>query len=138
MHPHKNKSTYTNNINIGEVAFWDNYNLEASGRLSTMAKRNNLFTATIESPVTDSVLGIGTTLNHAVIEDFTDTLVNVAGDTHRQDVHDGSSFTAYIYNKLLENSYPGKGYEGAKKPFGTFITSDGVIVKKDAESVISN
>jgi len=104
-----------------------------------MAKRNVLYTATIETPVRNSKMGVPNKVNHAVIKDHTDSLVNLEGRVNdRQEVHDGSSFIDYCYSKYVDNSYPGRGYEGTKKPFGTFTTSNGVVIKKDAESVISN
>ena len=139
MHPHKNKSTYISDIDVSKDDFWNKYEFETSGRTVSMAKRNVMFTATIETPVRDSKLGVPDKVNHAVIKDYTDSLINISGKINsRQEVHDGSSFIDYVYSKLVDASYPGKGYDGTKKPFGTFITPNGVVIKKDAESVISN
>ena len=139
MHPNKNGAVYSEKIDLKNKEFWDNYDLDTSGRMTSMAKRNVLFTATIETPVRNSKLGVPDKINHAVIRDFTDVLTNVSGMVNKkQDVHDGSSYIDYVYSKLFDNSYPGKGYENTKKPFGTFITPNGVTIKKDAESVINN
>jgi hypothetical protein len=75
----------------------------------------------------------------AVIEDLTAQMYNIAGQTkNNQEVHDGSSTINYVYSKLVENSYPGKSYKGTKKQFGTFITDYSCVVKKDAETVVTN
>ena len=103
-----------------------------------MAKRNVLFTATIEVPIRKSKLGIPENVNMSVIDDYKNELYNLSGQTYNQDVHDGSSLLNYVYSKMVDNSYPTKGYNGTKKQFATFITEQGVTIKKDAESVITN
>lgn len=137
MHPHKNKLLTTRSGKFDEK-YWDEYSKEMSGRLSSMAKRNVLFTATIEVPVRKSKLGVPENVNMATIEDHTDQLYNINGQEHKQDAHDGSSLINYLYSKMIDNSYPSKGYSGTKKQFGTMITEFGVTIKKDAESVITN
>ena len=137
MHPHKNKLLTTRSGKFDEK-YWDEYSKEMSGRLSSMAKRNVLFTATIEVPVRKSKLGVPENVNMATIEDYTDQLYNINGQEHKQDAHDGSSLINYLYSKMIDNSYPSKGYSGTKKQFGTMITEFGVTIKKDAESVITN
>lgn len=134
MHPAKGLTdrSLDNTINF------DEYMKESSGRLKSMAKRNVMYTATVEIPPRKTKFGVPENVNHAIIEDFKAKLHNISGDTKNQDAHDGSSLIAYVYSKMVDNSYPGKGYEGTKKPFGTFITDYGVIIKKDAESVITN
>lgn len=136
MHPHKNKSAIRD---INSENFWEQYNKEASGRLSSMAKRNVMFTATIESPVRNSKLGVPDKINMAVIDDHKAELFNYSGDAKKnQDAHDGSSYIDYVYSLMIDASYPGKGYSGTKKQFGTLITPNGVTIKKDAESIITN
>ena len=138
MHPHKNESGIRN-AEIGTKKYWDQYSHEASGRLITMAKRNVLYTATIESPVRNSPLGIPDVINQAVIDDYKADVFNYTGTrSKRQDAHDGSTYMDYVYSLMVDNSYPGKGYSGTKKQFGTLITPNGVTIKKDAESVITN
>lgn len=39
---------------------------------------------------------------------------------------------------MIDNSYQGKGFSGAKKQLATFVTEFGSALKKDAESVLSN
>ncbi|MFK5284044.1 hypothetical protein ACI3PL_31145, partial [Lacticaseibacillus paracasei] len=63
---------------------------------------------------------------------------NIAGKTNDQDIHDGGSMIDAVYSMMVDASYPGKGYEGTKKQFATFISPFGVTIKKDAESVITN
>lgn len=136
MHPHKNKSE----IRSGEFneEYWEKYNKETSGRLSTMSKRNVNFTSTIEVPVRKSKLGIPENVNMAVLEDFKIPLYNISAETKNQDAHDGSSFMNYIYSKMVDSSYPSRGYEGTKKQFASLLTDYGTVIKKDAESVITN
>ena len=52
--------------------------------------------------------------------------------------HDGATWIEYVFSKSIDSSYPGEGYEGTKKQFGTIVTNHGVMVKKDSESVITN
>lgn len=146
MHPHKIKGFVSRDTDLGfesgtaeqRAAYWEQYSKEMSGRLISMAKRNVLFTATIEVPVRKSHLGVPEQVNQAVIEDHTATLFNLSGDVKKQEVHDGSSFINYVYSLLIDNSYPAKGFSGTKKQFGSLITPYGVTIKKDAESVITN
>jgi len=136
MHPHKAKLNYRGDkpsINFDDLA------IEMSGRLASMAKRNVIFTATIELPSRNQKNGTPNNVNLAVIEDLTAQMYNIAGQTkNNQEVHDGSSTINYVYSKLVENSYPGKSYKGTKKQFGTFITDYSCVVKKDAETVVTN
>lgn len=137
MHPHKIQGFDFRGDN--EVIDFDAYSKEMSGRLSSMAKRNVIFTSTFEAPVRQSELGIPDQINHAVIEDSSAYLFNISGDIKKnQDAFDGSSFMEATYSMMLDKSYPQKGYEGTKKQFGTLITPHGVTIKKDAESVITN
>ena len=137
MHPHKIKGfEYRGD---SEKINWEQYTKESSGRLISMAKRNVLFTATIESPVRNSQLGVPDEINQAVIDDHKADLFNYTGERKsNQDAHDGSSYIDYVYSLMIDASYPGKGYSGTKKQFGTYITPNGVAIKKDAESIISN
>lgn len=147
MHPHKlkGKLRYRGDVNAlkskdanQREEYWNELDKEMSGRLISMAKRNVMFTATIEVPVRKSKLGVPEKVNMAVIDDHKSMLYNIAGKTKKQDAHDGSSFINYVYSKMLDSSFPGKGYSGTKKEFGTLITEYGVVIKKDAESVITN
>jgi hypothetical protein len=103
-----------------------------------MGKRNVVATAVIELPVHNKVTGIPNNINHATISDLQDELYNMAKTSHKQDIHDGSSVISYLYAKMVEESYPGKGYKGTKKQFGTFLTPYGIMIKKDAETVLTN
>ena len=134
MHPAKDLT----NRSLDNSINFDAYMKESSGRLKSMAKRNVMYTSTIEIPPRKTRFGVPENINHAVIEDFKAKLHNISGDTKNQDAHDGSSLINYVYSKMVDNSYPGKGYDGTKKPFGTFVTDYGVVIKKDAESVVTN
>lgn len=138
MHKNKELSELSNSSPEFDENHWKNYETESSLRLKSMGKRNVVYTATIEVPVRKSPLGVSETVNMAVIEDSVDKLYNILGQEHKQDVFDGASFINYIYSKMVDNSYPSKGYQGTKKQFATFITENGVTIKKDAESVITN
>lgn len=39
---------------------------------------------------------------------------------------------------MVDASFPSKGYSGTKKQFGTFVSPNSVMIKKDAESVLTN
>lgn len=139
IHPHKTKvGLRANPMAISDEIIRGDMAKEVSGRLSNMAKRNVSFTSTFELPTRNTRNGVPDELNIAVIADAVDKVYNIAGQTHNQDIHDGSSAINYVYAKMVENSYPGKGYEGTKKQFGTFISEFGSAVKKDAETVITN
>lgn len=136
MHPHKNNSSIRN---INDPDFWEKYIRESSGRLVSMAKRNVIFTATIESPVRNSKLGVPDKINHATIDDYLIETFNYSGNVEKGlESHNGASYLEYTYSLMVDNSYPGKGYSGTKKQFGTLISPFGVTVKKDAENVITN
>lgn len=146
MHPHKNDSQ----IRTGDFNkdYWSKYFKEMSGRLSSMAKRNVIFTAVIEVPSRNSKKGVPDKINVAAIEDHITAVFTPSGHkkytlkgeeiTRGQDAHDGASYIDDTYSRMIEASYPGKGYSGTKKQFGTLITPYGITIKKDAESVINN
>lgn len=140
VHPHKNKGLSSNRkltaTSTDEV--WKEYFADMSGRLASMAKRNVVYTATIDIPIKETSLTVPKKVNHAVIDDAQDDLYNIKGDAHTQDIFDGSSFINYVYSRMIENSYRSKDYSGTKKQFATFITQHGVTIKKDAESIITN
>ena len=138
MHPHKLGKEFPYRGDSGQLNFGE-FAKEMSGRLSSMAKRNVMFTSTFEAPVRNSKLGVPDVINHAVIEDSSAHLFNLAGDIKaNQDAFDGSSFMDYTYSLMLDESYPKKGYTGTKKQFGSLVSPNGVTIKKDAESVITN
>jgi hypothetical protein len=147
MHPHKLKSNLSyrgdvNNLNskdkTAKELYWKEFQKEMGGRLISMSKRNVIYTATIEAPIRKSKLGVSENVNLAVIDDHKSLVYNLVGQTKQQEVHDGSSYITYLYSKMLDNSFPAKGYSGTKKQFGTLITEHGVTIKKDAENVITN
>ena len=150
MHPHKNGSEFSNKFKTPEQILNDfnTYAREREGRLVTMSKRNVANTSTYDVPVRNSERGIPPTIKIASMFDLGSDPYSITGDKKYkykdgitdsgQDAHDGSSFMNYYYSKMVDNSYPGKGYSGTKKQFGTIITEHGIIVKKDAESIITN
>lgn len=143
MHPHKIRNNFNSRSgNFSEEGYWNNYFLDMSKRLSSMAKRNVTNTASIEVPVRKSIKGISENVIIAAIEDHRDNIYTTSGHmkhgNRSQDVHDGASYIDAVYSRMLDASFPGKGYSGTKKQFGTLITPNGVTIKKDAESVITN
>lgn len=140
MHPHKDKSIkFNGNTNFNDPeSFFKEFRAESSKRIPNMSKRNGAFTATYENGLRNSRKGQPSKLNVAVIEDFVDQTYNLSGKTNKQDIHDGSSMIPYVYSRMIEESYPGKGYNGTKKRIATFITEFGSAFKKDAETVITN
>ena len=140
MHPHKDKSIkFNGNTNFNDPeSFFKEFRAESSKRIPNMSKRNGAFTATYENGLRNSRKGQPSRLNVAVIEDFVDQTYNLSGKTNKQDIHDGSSMIPYVYSRMIEESYPGKGYNGTKKRIATFITEFGSAFKKDAETVITN
>jgi hypothetical protein len=139
MHPHKQKGLKSRFGKTIDSDYKNSYFSEMFGRLSSMAKRNVTNTASVELPVRHSKRGIPDDINIAAIEDFKSDIYTTSGYSKKgQDAHDGSSFLDYTYSKMLDESFPGKGYSGTKKQFGTLIIPNGVTIKKDAESVITN
>lgn len=127
MHPAK-KIDYRLNRKVNDDVYLDDLVHEASERLKVMAKRNVVFTSTFELPARNKKEGVPNNLNIAVINDYTGRLQNLSMDgsrdtdfDHEQDLHDGSSIINYAFAKMIEASYPGKGYTGTKKQFGTFV-----------------
>ena len=145
MHPIKGFPRRSGEINDD---YWNSYLKESSARLSVMSKRNVAFTSTFEAPIRDSVYGVPTKINLAAIDDFQTSPYSITGDKKYkvkngeieggQDAHDGSTWIDYTYSLMIDNSYPAKGYSGTKKQFGTLVTEGGVVIKKDAESVLTN
>ena len=146
MHPHKNGSVIrTGNFNDD---YWAKYLKDSAGRLVSMSKRNVANTSTYEIPIRNSKKGLTPKLNIAAIQDHSSGPYSINGNKkykvtekgikYGQDSHDGSSLLDYTYAKMLDESYPGKGYSGTRKQFGTIITKNGVTIKKDAEFVITN
>lgn len=134
MHPHKVKG-----LQYSEKFDWDNHLIQMSGRLSSMAKRNVANTSTIESPVRHTKEGIPDNINMAVIDDYlADNYLVSNYNKRNQEVYDGSSFIDDTYARMLDASFPAKGYSGTRKQFGTLVTPNSVTIKKDAESVITN
>lgn len=135
MHPHKISDLQFRGDKPLNV---DEFIKESSARIPNMSKRNVSFTATYENGIKNSKIGNPIKVNVAVIDDLKAQVFNLSGKTHNQDIHDGSSIISYAYAKMIEASYPGKGYEGTKKRIGTFITEFGSALKKDAETVLTN
>ena len=137
MHPHKNNSTFRSGEFNGD--YWSKYSLEMSGRLDSMAKRNVIFTASIESPVRNSKYGTTEKVNIAAIQDSKAQVYTSSGHKkYNQDAYDGSSYIEDLHSRMLTASFPGKGYGGTMKQFGTMITPYSVTLKKDAETVLTN
>ena len=136
MHPHKNKDLKFRGDNPN-VDFKEAY-LEISGRIPNMSKRNVSFTATYENSVKGAAYSPPVDINIACIDDVNSQTYNYSGATHNQDIHDGSSLIAYAYSRMIEDSYPGKSYEGTKKRIATYLTEFGSALKKDAETVLTN
>jgi len=136
MHPQKGFE-YKNQTN--SIGIIKSLAKESSVRMAVMAKRNVVFTATIELPTRKTRKGIPENLNIAILEDYIAQVHNIVGDRKDDlEIHDGSSIMSYAYSKMVEESYPGKSYKGTKKQFGTFITEFGSAIKKDAEIVLTN
>lgn len=122
--------------NIDEYAL--EYAEESSARYAGMAKRNVAFTSTYEVALQGTKLGVPKLVNIAIINDPSDTLYNIGGQTEKVKFQDGGSYISYVYSRMIKASYPGKDYGDTLKRFGTFITDYGSAVKKDAEFIITN
>lgn len=134
-------------------SYWQGYMDEVSNRLTAMSKRNVTNTSTFETAVKRSLLGSNPNVNIAIVDDFVTNPYSITGEKQYeantnddgdldvkmfQDAHDGYSFLNSVYSKLVDAAYPGKGYEGTKKRFGTLVFDNAVAVKKDSEGEITN
>ena len=113
--------------NIDEYAL--EYAEESSARYAGMAKRNVAFTSTYEVALQGTKLGVPKLVNIAIINDPSDTLYNIGGQTEKGKFQDGGSYISYVYSRMIKASYPGKDYGDTLKRFGTFITDYGSAVK---------
>lgn len=139
MHPHKNGTTQRDFSEGLTDEYLDDFRFEKTGRLENMAKRNVIFTASIQPGARNSKFVEPKKVNVAAIEDYTDSVNTTSGHVKgNQEVHDGSSFIDDTYSRAVDASQPGAGYKGTKKRFGTLITDFGVTIKKDAETQITN
>lgn len=103
-----------------------------------MSKRNVSITGSTELPTKNLKMGVIKKWKVVVIDDFKAEIPTISGVNTNQAVHDGSSYLPYTSSKMIDNSYQGKGFSGAKKQLATFVTEFGSALKKDAESVLSN
>ena len=148
MHPHKKNSeirefitpqNYTgDNYNEYFDKWMNDFTIERSGRLESMAKRNVIYTASIQPPTTHGKFVEPKKINIAAIQDYKDSAFTTSGYSSSVDAHDGSSYIDDTYSRAVDASQPGAGYSGTKKRFGTLITPFGVTIKKDAETQLTN
>ena len=137
MHPVK-KQHYWDAPPKTQSEFFKKFTIESGARLAQMGKRNVAYTGTTELPSRNHRFGVVDDINVAVINDLNVPIATLGGNVVNQDIHDGGSYLSYTYSRMLDASYPTKGFGSTKKQLGTFITEFGSALKKDAEHVISN
>ena len=111
---------------------------EKSARIAGMAKRMVLYPATIENFEQDKIDGVSPDINVCVVEDAQEETFNLKGSTHDQDIFDGAAFISVYYSYMENNSLPGRGIRGTKKPLGVSISDGASSLFKYAEFEINN
>lgn len=111
---------------------------EISKRIDSMAKRMVLYPATIQAFQQGRLDGVSNEVKVAVIEDPSEKVWNMQGDTHNQDIFDGSGFLSPFESMMEDNSVPGHGIKGTKKTLGTSTRGHNSVLFKWAGFPITN
>lgn len=111
---------------------------EISKRIDSMAKRMVLYPATIQAFQQGRLDGVSNEVKVAVIEDPSEKVWNMQGDTHNQDIFDGSGFLSPFESMMEDNSVPGHGIKGTKKTLGTSTRGHNSALFKWAGFPITN
>lgn len=107
-------------------------------RIDAMAKRMVLYPATIQAYQQGRINGVSQEARVSVIEDPKELTWNLNGDTHKQDIYDGSGFISPFWSRMEDNSLPGHGIKGTKKTLGTSTRGLNSTLFKWAEFPITN
>lgn len=107
-------------------------------RIDAMAKRMVLYPATIQTYQQGRINGVSQEAKVAVVEDPKELTWNLNGDTHQQDIYDGSGFISPFWSRMEDNSLPGHGIRGTKKTLGTSTRGMNSTLFKWAEFPITN
>ena len=111
---------------------------EQSERRIKNTKRNNALVSSYIAMRTDNPYGVAKTCRVAMVTSNKQDLMNMSGDTHSQDVVDGSIYTLGIASAWEANSYAGKHIENTKKVIGFVPTKWGMCQIKCADYTLDN
>lgn len=112
--------------------------LNRAHRIDAMAKRMVLYPATIQQYAQGKIDGVSQETKVAIINDPGEQTWNISGDTHGQDIYDGSGFESPFWSMMEDNSLPGHGIKGTKKTLGTSTRGQNSTLFKWAGFPISN
>ena len=111
---------------------------ERARRIDSMSKRMVLFPATIQQYAQGLLRGVSQQAKACVIEDYQEETFNISGNTHNQDIFDGSGYASPFWSIMENNSLPGHGIDGTKKTFGVSTDKDRSTLFKWAEYPLTN
>lgn len=107
-------------------------------RIDAMAKRMVLYPATIQQFIQGKIDGVSREIKVAIIDDPKEETWNPQGDTHDQDIYDGSGLISPFQSMMEDNSVVGHGIQGTKKTLGTSTQGHISSLFKWAEFIITN
>lgn len=111
---------------------------EKSARINAMAKRMVLYPATIEQFMQKKIDGVSPSIKVSIVEDSDEETFNLKGSTSRQKIFDGAAYISVYYSLMENNSMPGRGIRGTKKPLGVAVSNESSALFKYAEFEINN
>ena len=117
---------------------YSNGHEESARRIDSMAKRMVLYPATIQAFQQGRIDGVSQTIRVSAIEDASEEVWNPQGDSHGQDIFDGSGLESPWHSRMEDNSIPGHGIKGTKKTLGTSTLGQNSTLFKWAGFPITN
>lgn len=111
---------------------------EYSSRVAGMAKRMVLYPATIENFTQNTLRGVSPIVHVAIVKDVNEQVWNLKGETHGQEIFDGSGWVSVYYSYMENASLPGRGIKGTKKTLGVHVSDDNSALFKWAEFELNN
>ena len=111
---------------------------EDSNRVKASMKRMVILPATLENYTQGLLNGVPKKYKVSIIEDDTLPTFNPKGESHKQDIYDGSAWMNPFMSILEEYSLPSKGIKGTKKPIGTYSGNGYSMLFKFAQFPITN
>lgn len=123
---------------IAKVNLNENIDVENSARYKALSKRMVGHPGTIQPYMQGLINGIPGEYKVAIIEDAAFPVFNYSGDFKNQDGYDGSAWMNPFMALLENNSLPGSGIRGTKKPLGLHIGDGFSSLFKFAQFPITN
>jgi len=129
----KHEYLYVAKVNMNE-----NIDIENSMRYKVLSKRMVGHPGTIQPYMQGLINGIPSKYNVSIVEDAAFPVFNYSGDFKKQDGYDGSAWMNPFIAVLENNSLPGSGIKGTKKPLGLHIGDGFSSLFKFAQFPITN